>query len=321
MKFYRIILTITIFLGSYFSQSLFAADNEEKEFKVYLVMDKLAFEYNENVLLHINIKNTAKSIGNFKIYDTVYTSFRPVVYDNLGRELETIIDYRLKNKSISEAIKGAGSRVIRLSNNETFSYSIDLKNIYRIDEGKDYRVKVFFSPDAADTFSIISENHLSFKILEQSDIQSSGIARIKRFISPERTLSPSEVISLFLKAEKEENWDNYFKFINIEKYINAYPDYVRVYKQAVEENNVELREKIILKFVNFLKEKRTDYIVSYRVLDDFININNNFYVEALVKRFGPDNPYVYKYKYSLEKFRNIWVVTDIEATVVKGRNI
>lgn len=320
MKLYRIILIITIFVLNYFSLPL-SAITDNKAFKVYIVMDKLAFEENEKILLHINIKNNTSSIENFKIYDAVYTSFRPVVYDTNGCELETIVPYRLKNKTASESVKSANSRIIKLSNDETFSYSIDLKKIYKIDNASDYRVKVFFSPDVVESFTVISENELSFKVLEKRDTKYSGIARIRRFVSPERNLSPSEVISLFLKAEKENNWKNYFKYIDIEKYINAYPDYVRIYKQAVKDNDIELKEKIILEFVNFLKEKRTDYIIAYKVLDELININSNYYVEALVKRFGPDIPYVYKYKYSLEKFNDIWVITDVEATVVKGRNI
>ena len=99
MKLNKIILTIIIFAGSYFFQSLFAISNDDKVFKVFLVMDKLAFEENEKILLHINIKNITDDIGSFKIYDAVYTSFRPVVYDIKGRELETTVPYRLKDKT------------------------------------------------------------------------------------------------------------------------------------------------------------------------------------------------------------------------------
>lgn len=321
MKLNKIVLIIAIIVGGYFLQSAFSMTADNRDFKVFLVLDKLAFEENEKILLHINIKNIADNIREFKIYDTVYTSFRPVVYDTDGRELENIVPYRLKNRNISDVIKDADTRIIRLSDNETFSYTVDLKKLYKIDNKGNYRIKAFFSPDAADSFSLISDNQLNFKVLKKSDVMYSGIAKIRRFVSPERALSASEVISLFLKAEKENNWDNYFKYIDVEKYINAYPDYVRIYKQAVKDNNIEEKEKIILEFVNFLKEKRTDYIISYRVLDEFVNKNDDYYVEALVKRFGPDNPFIYRYKYSLEKFKNIWIITDIEATVVKGRNL
>ena len=107
----------------------------------------------------------------------------------------------------------------------------------------------------------------------------------------------------------------------IDSYINAYPDYVKIYNEAIKNNDIKKKENIIHEFVNFLKEKRSDYIIDYKVLDQLKQSENDFFVHALVKRFGAGLPFMYKYKYSLEKYENFWIITDVHATVVKGQKI
>ncbi len=291
-------------------------------FEVCLYMEKYTFTDNEPMLLYINIRNKSGLKKSFKIYDADYTSFRPVVYDMNGREAETSVEYRLKNKSVSEVIKKSGSRIIELSGNEIFTYTIDLAGIYRIIPEKEYRVKAFFSPNADNESAALSSNQLKFNIVKRSGgAAESGISRIAKFSSPARSLSPFEVVMLFLKAEKDRNWENYFKYLDIDKYIKAYPDYVKIYNQAIRINDIERKEKIILEFVNFLKAQRSDYIINYEVHSELKGSESSSYVEAIVKRFAAGNPAYYKYRYSLEKYENLWLITDVQVTVSKGQKI
>jgi hypothetical protein len=301
------------------------AQNEAKgnsSFEVYLYMEKYIFADNESMLLYINIKNKSGLKKPFKIYEADYTTFRPVVYDMNGKEADTLVEYRLKNKTLLEAIKDTSSRVIELSQNETFTHTIDLGNIYNIVSEKEYRVKSLFSPDVENQDIIVSYNQLTFKTIKAfNETAKSGISRISKFSSPVRELAPFEVVMLFLKAEKDRNWDNYFKYIDIEKFIKAYPDYVKIYNLASKKNDVEEKEKIIIEFVNFLKVERNDYIVNYEIQNELKRSEKNSYVEALVKRFAAGNPVYYKYRYSLERYENLWLITDVEVTVAKGRKI
>ena len=93
MKFHRIILIITVFACSYFFQTLLAMNDDNEAFEVFLILDKLAFEENEKILLHINVKNNRDNFRSFKIYDHVYTTFRPIVYDTKGREIDGSLDH------------------------------------------------------------------------------------------------------------------------------------------------------------------------------------------------------------------------------------
>jgi hypothetical protein len=216
-------------------------------------------------------------------------------------------------------IFSSNSRVIDIARNESFTYTVDLKNLYKL-EPEEYRVKVMFSPEADERNSIQSDNQLTFRVAKAVGVyKKSGIARINRFAMTSRGVSPAEVITLFLKAEKERNWDNYFKYLDMEKFINAYPEYVRIYNEAVRKNDLEEKEKIIIEFANFLKEEKSDYIISYQVQRELKRTEEESYVEAMVTRFSARSPFSYKYRYSLEKFDNLWLITDVEVTVFKGQ--
>ena len=322
MAIIRFAIILIIFVLNYLMLPAFSFNDNESNsaLDVFLYMEKYTFDDNEPVKLCINIRNKSSNKKSIKIFDTDYTSFRPVVYDMNGREADTLIDYRLKNKSISDAVKNSSSRIIELSSNETISHSIDLKKVYRIDIDKEYRVKAFFSPDVETQNSIVSGNQLSFKTVKAlNGITKSGVSRNLKFISPARELSPFEVVLLFLRAERDRNWENYFKYVDAEKYIKAYPDFVKIYDQAIEKNDLEQKDKIIVEFVNYLRKERSDYILSYDIQNELQSSENNSYVEVFVKRFAARNPSFYKYRYSLEKYKNLWLITDVEVTVAKGR--
>ena len=175
----------------------------------------------------------------------------------------------------------------------------------------EYRVKVLFFPDIEEQNLIPSDNTLNFTI-QQSDIfdKKSSIPK------EERHISPSEIVLLMLHAEKSKKWDDYFKYLKIESFISAYPAYVRTYKIAEETKKL----KIIEDFKKFLKKDRNDYILEYKILNQSLLDDNNYaYVDTLVKRYGIRIPYTYIYRYTLEKYKNFWVITDVQANVIKGQ--
>ena len=284
-------------------------DNPKSVFRVFLQMDRLSFEDNETVNLNMCIKNNSKRNKSFKVYDFGYTTFQPVVYDISGREAEIIVSYRLMNRDITDVVKRCKYRVIELSPDETIIHSVNLKNIYNLKIGVEYRVRGFFSPDVKSLQAIPSENQLTFKIVKSRGfVKKSGIERMSR------SISPSEIVLLVLTAEKNRDWDNFYKYIKLESYINAFSNYVRIYNEA----DGKKRLKIIDDFIKFLSRRRSDYIVNFKILEESVLKERNIaYVDAEVTRFGPKKPFVYTYKYTLERFRNFWLIIDVEAIVRK----
>jgi hypothetical protein len=77
--------------------------------------------------------------------------------------------------------------------------------------------------------------------------------------------------------------------------------------------------KIEEEFIRFLSRDRKDYILDFKILDENIVRDRNIaYVDARVRRFEVRIPSIYQYKYTLEKFRDFWLITEVEATVMKG---
>lgn len=298
-------------IAAMISPELYPMESEvSSPFTLSLKMDRFMFTEDDPVILNMIIKNNSSSKESFVIYDSLYTTYQPVVYNTLGREAEITVPYRLMNKRVDEVIKDNNPRIIELMPNEKFVYMINLKKIYNLELNTEYRVKGYFMSDIKNTASIASENAISFKITRSTSlVRRSGVKRVTRDISP------SEVVMLALTAEKNGNWNNFLKYIKIESFINAYPEYVRLYNNADEIEKL----KIIEEFVTFLSRNRTDYIREFNVMEETLLPDKNIsYVDAAVKRQGPRIPFAYKYRYTLERFKDFWLIIDVEATVMKG---
>ncbi|MDY6967299.1 MAG: hypothetical protein SVR08_01405 [Spirochaetota bacterium] len=276
-------------------------------FRVSLYTDSLSFKSNVPIILNIRVDNISNRKESFYIYDEVYTSFQPVIYDIKGREAEIIVPYRLKQIGIDKVLKNQNPRVITLSTNESIIHSINLRNIYNLKVNTIYRVKGFFFPRVKNHIAIPSDNILTFKVLEsKAVVKKSEIKKI------DHTITPSEIILLVLSAEQNGDWDKYIKYFKLENYINAFPNYVNIYNKADDKK----RLKIIGNFVKFITRKRSDYILSFNILNESVFREKNIaYVEVEVRRFGLSKPFIYKYKYTMQMYNYFWLIIDVEATV------
>jgi hypothetical protein len=293
---------------------LFSSTEEDVQsaLRVYIYLDRISFSNDEPVKLQICVKNNSNKSELLKIFDALYTTYQPIIYDESAKEAELIVPYRMMNKKMTDVLEKANPRTVELSRDETLEYTLNLREIYRLEADKEYRVEIRFSLDAKNQGYITGENIVTFKTFKSAVINmQSGIKR------PGRDISPSETLLLFLNAEKSRNWDNYLKYLKLEDYIQAYPDYVSLYRNADE-----VKKTIIIdEFIKFLKKDRSDYIVDFNVSDELIKDNDIAYVDAEIKRYGPRMPFYYKYRYTLERYRSFWRITDVEATVLKGHNL
>ncbi|MDY6934272.1 MAG: hypothetical protein SVZ03_08630 [Spirochaetota bacterium] len=295
-----------------FQPLLASPKNDHKTgLRVFLHMDRLTYDFNEIPILNICIKNSSTTNASLTVYDILHTTFQVIVYDMNGREAEIIVPYRLMNKNIEDVIRDIKPRVIELSPKEIISHSINLKDVYNLIPEMEYRVKGYLFSDLKRFDAIPSENILTFRILK-----SLGIKKEIRIKEIDRKISASEIILLALTAEKKRDWDNYFKYIKVESYINAFSDYVRVYNEADEKK----RLNIIDNFIKFLKRDRVDHILNFKIIEESVFEDQNIaHVDVEVIRFGPIIPFTYKYKYVLERYDNFWLITDVEATVRRGK--
>lgn len=319
MRGHALIIIILAFLGLMVSPS--AGNNEFPDMTVFSKMNQQYYSSDEECMISIYVQNTSGKTVTFTIYNGDegtgdYLTFQPVVYDMQGKEAEIIVPYRLKNQPLADILKRAKKRSITLAPRETFIHAIDLHKVYSLETDTVYRVKSFFFPDITEKIVLRSSNELVFKVVEET-VKSgiSGVMRPRKRRILEEYVTPSEVIMLHLNAETKKQWDRFIKYLDISKFINSYSNYVRIYQLADDEEKIGIEED----FVNFLTRQRNDYILDHEILKEEVEKNGEIaYVEVAVERFAPRMTVTYKYRYTLEKEKKYWLITGLEATIMKG---
>jgi hypothetical protein len=289
---------------------------EPDKLRVHIRLDKKTFYDDEGINLQVCVKNISENKNYFEVYDTsnsessVYTTFQPLVFDMSGREAEITVPYKIENRNIGELIPGLDKRMVELGPGEMFTYTINIKDLYNLKLNTPYRVQSLFYPDFEESGLIKADNELTFKIIEQKHYNKPG-----EVDATERFISPKEVMLLTLRAEKDRDWNSWVKYVNVEKYINAFPEFVQKYYRA----NFEEKKEIEKEFIAFATRERDDYLVDYRIVDEMIEQDRAIaYVDVIVDRFGIRRTNRFKCRYTLEQYRNLWLVTDEEAMVIKG---
>lgn len=307
-------------------QNAYTQDENTDPIRMFLRLDRLEFYKDDKIPLRVVIKNVSDRDSSFDIYEkngdpnSNYISFQPVVLDMKGKEAEITVPYKMENKDPRDFLKEYTKRTIQIGPGEEFTHLVNLPDIYTLETGTRYRVKCFFFPDFQKDEVVRSDNEISFRILSGkiSDIKSGIITRYQRKVDIPEML-PSEVVFLVLNGEKTNSLHRFIKYFNIEKYINAYPNYVRKYQNASEEKKSKIEDE----FITFLIRNRSDYITDYKIKKEEIDeINGVAYVDVFIERFAPRKSFRYSYRYTLEKtmVRNVqaWLITNLDATVVKG---
>jgi hypothetical protein len=294
--------------------SLFSQE-PQAPFRVHTVSDRLTFMENEPVEVSALIKNTSSRTASFFVYDVNYTTFQPVVYGMDGREAETIVQYRLMNRTVQDTVNYIEPRRSSIGSDEKIVKKLDLTDYYRLEPGKEYKVKIFFLPDAKIPQVISSDNTLLIKIAH-SEMMADPTVKL-----PDRhqgNITPSETVLLTLTGEKTKRWASMLKYLYLEKFVSAYPDYAMAYNAGSD----PIRKKVLRDFVSFLSTPRADYIVDFDITSESIlEDRKTAYVEARVIRNSAPKPYVYLYKYTLELLNGSWYISGIDATVSKERII
>lgn len=308
---------IVIFIAS--AAALLANSSHEKEaiqgLKVHISLDKQKYFADEPVKLKIHVKNTTDENISFEVYDSekstdpTYTTFQPLIFDMKGREAESSVNYRLENRDVKQVLKGLYKRTVHLGPGESIVHAVNLREIYSLNKNITYRVKNYFFPDFSGNTVLYSDNELKFRIVEER----SDIKQKSRDLP--REISPSEVVLLVLNAEKGRDWDRLIKYIDPKKLISAYPDYVKRYNQADTVEKSRLEEE----FLAFLSNDRDDYILDFRIKKEELEEDGRIaYVDVIIERFRPGKSLKYKYKYTLERHKNLWLVINLDASVIKG---
>lgn len=331
MSIMKILLKKTLFLSFFL---LCLSGNSTGEFSrgldIILSTPKFNYAANENIILNIHVKNISDSVITFFVYDSPerndiydrprgdisgYTTFQPIVYDMQGRNAELIVPYIIEKDNIKEILSWMVKREIRLGPGETFIRTQNLKNIYKFAIDRDYRLKLNFFPELGvrdHTQVLMSSNEIKFRVVREKIYAATEKPDISSI-----SLTPSEVVLLVLNAEYENRFSKGLKYIDIEKYINSYPEFTRRYNMADDFG----RNIIEKEFIRYLTLKRKDYLLNFEIKnEEFLDSGTVAFVDVVAERKSIVKPEMYRYRYRLEKNRpedKIWLLAGLEASVTK----
>ncbi len=287
------------------------AQTGESPFKVYIQTERLIFAAGNPIKFTLSIKNISNFPREIKVYSADYTTFQFIVFNKQGREADIIVPFRQRNQNVTDIANNSRAHSIIISPGETISREVDLSKYYNIKDTFTYKVRGFFMPDARVAHALKSENTIYFRVKADR-----AIIKEDPLISSNEGISPSEIIMLFLNAEKKQDNKNYIKYIKLKKYINSFSDFAVAYNNS---DNV-YRKKILRDFTKYLITPRNDYIVDFKVKKQIIYTNENkAEVNALVIRKGVRINFSYNYRYYLEKYRDYWLITNVNATISRER--
>ena len=289
-------------------------ENQNAPFSIFVTSDRLTFTEGEPVYIKAHIKNNTGKTSSFAVYDVAYTTFQPVAYGMQGLEAETTVKYRLMNRTVEDLLRYIEPRSSVIGSDETITKKLNLADFYALEAGQEYRVSVFFMPDAKTPYVIRSDNSITIRVVKSERYDNQPAEPMDEPYSGR--INPSEAVQLFLSAEKGRHWKNMIKYIDLESYIMAYSDYAMQYNAGSE----PVRKKVLRDFVRYLSTSRTDYIVDFNITNESIlDDRQTAYVDVSVTRFAAPRPFVYNYRYTLVDHSGAWLVSNVEVTVSKER--
>lgn len=280
--------------------------------KLTIHADQERYFSDESPRVYMKLTNTSYKSVEFTLYDKdgalyPFVSFLPFLFDMRGRELEPAVEWRQEHRELEKEREGCAKRILTLGPGESFTYTANLGELYRLQSGT-YRIRGFFVPEDNES-TLRSLNEITITVDEYSPVPERSEDKARQF------LEPTEIVMLALSAEREGNWDRYLKFFDIEKYIFSYTEYIDPFTRAY---GME-KEKVKEDFRRFLQRRRYDYLIDFTILEQKIQPGNEeATVIAEVTRYSPRLPDRYRYFFTLEKSSDRWIITGLDASIMQS---
>ncbi|MCB1141183.1 MAG: hypothetical protein H7A24_01665 [Leptospiraceae bacterium] len=292
----------------------------ELQGKATIHLAKMAFKEGEDVYLDFTIKNFGKEpIRIFPTFMDLKTYQFTIIDENdeslTARDIYKIQDLKQKRRNTVVNLDGDQVKEIIIHSGEAYVKRFNLSQYFDFTPGKRYFVTGYFYPNYIEdnnTF-LKSENHSIF-IIEPKRKE----LRPKRYESSEVVqtgLTPEETIHLFLSAEMKKNWNNYFKFLDLDEFIMAYNKYAKEYAGA----DNQYKELVMDEFKNHLMEQKAGTLSYYKiegkekVSSDLMKVN--VYVERELSRYPSKYEYIYTLKKGDPAMSGFWKITNVTVKV------
>ncbi len=245
--FSLLIFIVLVIIGS----NIYTLDKSDyDQLKCVLNVYKSSYEIGEEIIINFKVRNEGYNPINLKLSEKSYFNFGFSVKSINNRMInETRRFYLEKSDSVKENKKYTS---LKLGHKQFYGQSFNLSKYFQIDKPGHYVIEGHFYPIPYNLFAVTP---LSSQII-QIEIRKSEYKeqlRIENEINLDRQLdkvrNPYDTVEFMLKGKIKKNWKQYFKYIDLNKLINQFPNYNNRY-QAQRPSQ---RRGVIYDFKNYLK--------------------------------------------------------------------
>lgn len=228
--------------------------------RVDVRLSRTVFSEGESVPVLFRVTNGGHRTVRIYPFSPEETTFRFELLDSKGKEIEENPDLRFDpNDDVVENRREKDrAREIVLEPGETYERRIYLDRHYDLRPGE-YRLSGFFLPDARHDILLRSINRLRLRIEKKvSPFSFEGDEEAQATTGPDA----AETVYLFLSAELSGNMKNYFKYLDLRRYVLSYELYAREYLRAPARE----REVVLQRFAEYLKSSPADPLRKFQIL-------------------------------------------------------
>jgi hypothetical protein len=208
-------------------------------------------------------------------------------------------------------------REISIEPGEEFSFTVNLKEFVRLENSGAYTIQARFYPNlfTSTTTSVYkSSNVLPLSVRPSA----AGMEAVRDRIDQETgeilkasPLAPDQVVSYFLNARQQSQWEKFFLYLDLESLYRSLPG-SGGYKNMSETQRIET----LRKFRNDLKNEMIDNAIIL-IPSDFEIIKTTYTptegtVEVIQKYNYPGYREVKLFRYYLTKKDSIWIIYSYE---------
>lgn len=280
---------------------------ETPDFTLRLYNEQVYFT-DSKVEIQLSLKNNTSQIQRFHLADNRVFSFSFEVRDSANRRVTSADDF-----TIARLSNQVFYRTVTLEPGEELSLIEELTDYVMFEHSGTYVVSGHFYPELYhENGSLqVGSNQITLSIRpgysDQTREEQTFQAVVERQLQ-RRQLSPDEVVTYLLQARQQNNWDQFFLYLNLEQLYRQDDARDRSFRQLSEERQLE----ILSQFKNDLMGAGVD--PSLVLIPDTFEIVETRYsptqgtVVAELQFIYEQYREVKRYTYNLERRNGFWEI-------------
>lgn len=287
----------------------------DNQVTAWMLFSKTTFYSGESITFDIIIKNISEEPIDLVLSDALY--------DNFNFEVRTLQNQVVDKKDfwqilIRDAQLGSNDdlnyRTLTLFPDEQYAKTIHLNEFYQLNEEGGYIIRADFYPSPRFSHEVnpIAVSTAQINIRESDQVMAADrIRAIQLQEEEELVLTPQDTIEFMLRSKMMGDWDNYFKYIDLNRLIQS-NDFIEYQERYLSRPPSE-RPYVIDEFKQYLKTYLSEDIESFEIFRTVIepdlalvycDIHYSFVANYELRQVRLTREYTFK----LYKKNNRWFV-------------